>query len=129
MEKVTSLKQKLKFVRWKIGGVPNIRIKTESPEKAFFQAILARGDRRVGDILSTMMRSGSTWKQAFARQNLYADDYALRQRSATEPEPWEIIDHGIRRQYLWSEYSKALAGKTTPPCNTSRCKRCGVCGT
>ena len=127
MEKVARLKQKLKFLRKQIGGEPHIRIKTENPEKAFSQAVLARGDRRVGHALLYMLRNNCTWRQAFAAGNISPDDYTLRQRGATEPFPWEIIDHGIARTYLWSEYQKALVAKTTMPCDTSRCKRCGVC--
>jgi len=127
MEKIALLKQKLKFLRKKIGGEPNIRIKTENPEKAFFQAILSRGDRRVGHALLNMVLSKCTWRQAFAQENINPDDYTIRQRGATEPFPWEIIDHGIERNYLWSEYKKALKEKTTAPCDTSRCIRCGVC--
>jgi len=127
MEKVASLKQKLKFIRRKIAGEPNIRIKTENPEKAFFQAVLSRGDRRVGPVLLSMILNNCSWRQAFVMENLNPDAYALRQRDATEPFPWEIIDNGIERKYLWSEYQKALEEKTTVPCDTSRCKRCGVC--
>jgi len=127
MEKISSLKQKLKFLRKKIAGEPNIRIKTENPEKAFFQSILARGDRRVGSVLLSMVLNNCKWRQAFAMENINPDNYTLRQRDATEPFPWEVIDHGIERKYLWSEYQKALEEKTTVPCDTSRCKRCGVC--
>jgi len=127
MEKVAQLKLKLKFLRKKIAAEPNVRIKTESPEKAFFQAVLSRGDRRVGHALLSMVLTGCTWRQAFAKENINPDYYALRQRGATDQEPWDIIDHGIERKYLWSEYQKALKGKTTAPCDTSRCKRCGVC--
>jgi radical SAM superfamily enzyme YgiQ (UPF0313 family) len=127
MEKVALLKQKLKFLRKKIAAEPNIRIKTENPEKAFFQAVLARGDRRVGHALLAMVRNNCTWRQAFTENNISPDYYTLRQRDQAEPLPWEIIDHGIERKYLWSEYQLALQEKTTIPCDTSRCKRCGVC--
>ena len=127
MEKVALLKQKLKYLRKKFAREPNIRVKTENPEKAFFQAILSRGDRKVGHALLSMTLNNCTWRQAFAKENINPDDYTSRQRGATEPLPWEIIDHGIERKYLWSEYKKALEEKTTIPCDTSRCKRCGVC--
>jgi len=127
MEKVAQLKRKLKFIRQKIKGLPNIRLKTENPEKAFLQAILARGDRRVGYALLYMVHHNCTWRQAFKAGKINPDDYALRQRGASEPFPWEIIDHSIKRKYLWSEYKKALEAKTTLPCDTSSCKRCGVC--
>ncbi len=127
MEKVAHLKQKLKFLRKKIAGQPNVRIKTENPDKAFFQAVLSRGDRRVGHALLTMVRNNCTWRQACKAESINPDDYALRQRGATEPFPWEIIGHHITRKYLWHEYKKALKAKTTMTCDTSRCKRCGVC--
>ena len=127
MEEIKLLKLKLKFLRKKMAAEPNIRIKTESPEKAFIQAVLSRGDRRVGNALLTMVKNNCTWRQAFTLENIVPDYYALRQRDETEPFPWEIIDHGIERKYLWSEYKKALQGKITKPCDTSRCKRCGVC--
>jgi hypothetical protein len=74
-----------------------------------------------------MVLNNCTWRQAFKKESISPDDYTLRQRGATEPFPWEIIDHGIERKYLWNEYKKALEEKTTAPCDTSRCKRCGVC--
>lgn len=127
MEKATSLKQKLKFIRKAIGAQPNLRIKAENPERAFYQALLARGDRRIGHALLQMVLHDCTWRQACKNENLNPDDYTLRQRDQQEPFPWEIIDHGIKRQYLWAEYQKALQSKTTIPCDTSQCKRCGVC--
>jgi radical SAM superfamily enzyme YgiQ (UPF0313 family) len=127
VEPVSVWKQKLKFIRSKLAGEPNIKIKSENPEKAYFQAILARGDRRVGMALLTMVRNSCTWRQAFKMEKLNADDYALRERSGDELFPWEIIDHGIDRRYLWAEYHKAIEAKTTLPCDTSLCKRCGVC--
>ena len=127
MEEIASLKQKLKFLRKTIGAQANIRIKAESPERAFSQATLARGDRRVGLALLHMVLHNCTWRQAFKKEAINPADYATRQRDKNELFPWEIIDHGINRQYLWSEYQKALQGKTTIPCDTSQCKRCGVC--
>ncbi|MBW2471230.1 MAG: radical SAM protein [Deltaproteobacteria bacterium] len=127
MEEVRLLKQKLKFLRKKMAPEPNIRFKAENPESAFFQAVLSRGDRRVGHVLLTMVNNNCSWKQALKKENVTPGYYALRQRGETEPFPWEIIDHGIERKYLWSEYQKALQGRKTSPCDTSKCKRCGVC--
>ena len=121
------MKKKLKFLRKTIGAQANIRIKAESPERAFSQAALARGDRRVGLALLHMVLHNCTWRQAFKKENINPADYTTRQRDRNEPFPWEIIDHGINRNYLWSEYQRALQAKTTIPCDTSQCKRCGVC--
>jgi radical SAM superfamily enzyme YgiQ (UPF0313 family) len=127
MENVTILKQRLKFLRKRFSREPNIRIKMENPEKALFQAVLARGDRRVGIALLQTVRKAIPWRRALTEESITAEYYTARQREPDEPFPWEIIDHGIKRTYLWSEYRKALQAKTTPPCETSQCKRCGVC--
>ena len=127
MEGIKNLKQKYKFLRKRLSGEPNIRIKADNPDKALFQAVLARGDRRVGHALLHTVRGNSTWHQAFSRENIAAEYYTGRQRNKDESFPWEIIDHGIKREYLWSEYQKALQAASTVRCDTSRCKRCGVC--
>lgn len=127
MEKKASLKEKLKFLRSRLGSQPNVRLKTENPEKAFFQALLSRGDRRVGLALLTMLRHDCTWRQAMAQEHVNVESYVLRQRRADELFPWGIIDHGIKQRHLWAEYQKALDARTTPVCDTARCKRCGVC--
>jgi len=127
METMKNLKQKFKFLRKKFSNEPNLKIKAESPEKALFQAVLSRGDRRVGFALLHTVRNSLTWHEAFARENISPEYYTARQRELDEPFPWEIIDHGIKHEYLWSEYQKALQAETTVRCDTSRCKRCGVC--
>ena len=127
VDPVATWKQKLKFLRSKIAGEPNIKFNNEKPENAFFQAVLARGDRQVGKALLTMVQNRCTWKQAFKVEHINAEDYVLRKRTLEEVFPWEIIDHGIDRKYLWAEYKKALLGKKTVPCDTDKCKRCGVC--
>jgi hypothetical protein len=51
----------------------------------------------------------------------------LRERRADELFPWDFIDHGISKAYLWEEYHRALEGKETPPCQPEVCSKCGVC--
>jgi hypothetical protein len=41
--------------------------------------------------------------------------------------PWEIIDHGIDRKYLWEEYQRALEARPSPQCQPDICRRCGIC--
>jgi radical SAM superfamily enzyme YgiQ (UPF0313 family) len=127
MEEIAVLKKKLKFIRNMFGPEPNMRIKAESPDKAYLQAILARGDRKVGLALHRMIHRDLTWRKSFKEEKIHPADYTIRRRGRDEFFPWEIIDHGISRKYLWSEYQKALQAKTTIPCDTANCKRCGVC--
>jgi radical SAM superfamily enzyme YgiQ (UPF0313 family) len=121
------LKKRIKYLRQELAGTANIRIKAEKPEKSLLQAAIALGDRRLGMGLLALARSDRNWRQVFKKIDIKPEDYCLRTRSRDELLPWEIIDHGIDKNYLWAEYRKGLAGKSTIPCDTAICKKCGVC--
>ena len=120
------LKKKLAFIRKQLARQPNVRIAADSPVRALFQAMLARGDRRVGALLAAK-GIRRNWRQVCKAHDLRPEFYARRARTQYELFPWEILDHGIDRNYLWAEYRKGLKGKTTSACDTTRCKKCGVC--
>lgn len=108
-----------------------IEIKTESLKEAYVQGILARGDRRVGELLCRAYEENGTGAaKAFLRMikdaGLDADFYLYRERGEGEIFPWEMIDIGVRRGYLWEELEKARERKSTLMCFDG-CKRCGVC--
>ena len=124
---VAVLKEALRLIRRQLAGQPNLKIQADPPESAYFQAVLARGDRRVAAALLAMAATGRNWRQVFRDLDLDPAWYALRERGEAEIFPWEIIDLGIRREYLWSEYRKALAERVTEACDTAKCRRCGVC--
>ncbi|MBR5731518.1 MAG: B12-binding domain-containing radical SAM protein, partial [Firmicutes bacterium] len=59
-------------------------------------------------------------------ENGIGDDYyAVSGLDTDAPLPWEIIDCGVDRSYLLSEYDKAFAEQTTPDCRV-RCNACGI---
>jgi hypothetical protein len=121
------LKAKIKYLRGGLGSLPNLRLKFDNVDQALFQAVLARGDRRLGEVLLNMADSGISWKQALKRAGLAADLFATRQYGEHSPLAWSIIDHGIEAGYLWREYQRSFEEKATPPCDTGVCRICGVC--
>jgi len=124
---VKVLKQRIKYLRHLLAGIANIRIKAEKPEKSYFQAVLAAGDRRLAPALLALAQGDGNWQQVLKQHHIRPEDYCLRKRGREEAMPWEIIDHGLDRNFLWAEYQKALAGRTTSACDTAVCKKCGVC--
>ncbi len=126
MDSENSLKKKLRFLHAAIGRMPNTEIISESLRSAVLQAFLSRADRRVGRLLPALSAGGNL-KQLCKKAGLDLDIYVTRERHETEIHPWELIDQGIRRDYLWLEYQRALQGKFTPRC-AAGCSRCGVCG-
>jgi hypothetical protein len=105
----------------------NTRLVVDQPGNAFYQAVLARGDRKVGLALYAMLQGGQNWRQTMQGCGINPEDYAMRRRGQEELFPWEVIDHGIDRRYLWAEYQKALEEKSTIACDPLQCRRCGVC--
>ncbi len=123
---VGELKKRLKLVTKQFHGVKEVRVHTDLPKWAYIQALLARGDRRVGDLM--LLAHDSNWTKAFRQSPVNPDFFTLRERGRDELFPWDFIDHGLQRDYLWEEYRKALEEKESPRCLPEICKRCGVCG-
>jgi hypothetical protein len=90
---------------------------------------LARGDRRVGRLLLRAHNNQGNWPQTFKSSSLNPDFYVARPRAREERLPWDFIDHGMDKAFLWDEYQRAVQGKTTRPCpmDPENCRVCGVC--
>lgn len=129
-EAVQSLEAKLKFIRKSLARVGNVQVTADKPESAYFQAMLARGDRAVGRVLAgqAIGQSPRRWRKVYEAAGVSPWEYVERPRGQFEEFPWEIVDHGIKRTYLWAEYQRALKAKVTARCDTRTCRRCGVCG-
>ncbi len=124
---IVALKEKIKYLRKGLAAVPNLRMKVDRPERVLQQAVYARGDRRLGPVLIDIGVRGIPLRQALKKHGLSAWEYAVRPRSKTEIFCWDIIDHGFHKEYLWQEYLRSMKEMTTIPCDTAKCKRCGVC--
>lgn len=122
------LKSKIDFLRKGLRNEANIRMNHDKPENVLFQAVLARGDRRLAQVLASMAQGGIPWKQAMRRHDLKPELYAIHQHGKDDYFPWNIVDHRIEQGYLWHEYQKSFQARTTVPCDTSVCRKCGVCG-
>ena len=123
---VSALKKKQKILKKGMAGTANVQFQFDKPENVLFQAVLARGDRRLATVLEEIAR-GSGWKQAMKKHNLRPEQFALCGCDENTVFPWYVIDHRITAAYLWREYMRAFDGKLTTPCDISICRRCGVC--
>lgn len=127
---VMALKEKIKYLRKELAAIANLQMKVDRPERVLEQAVLARGDRRLAPVLLAMAASGPdgyNFKQLMKKNGLRSWEYAVRPREKDELFCWEIIEHGLKKKYLWNEYQKAFAEKSTAPCETAKCRSCGVC--
>ena len=114
-----------------------IRYNWHDSETSFIEAVLARGDRRVGRVLETVVQNGGRldawdecfsferWTRAFESCGLDPAFYAHRARAYGELLPWRVTSVGVDEAYLWSEREAAYKGEITPDCR-AQCTGCGA---
>jgi radical SAM family uncharacterized protein len=107
------------------------------------EGLLSRGDRRVGRIIEQVWRDGGRfdgWSEHFsfdrwmsAADTALADLpvdvawYTTRERGETEVLPWDHIDSGLDKEWLWADWQDALDETEVDDCRWTPCFDCGVC--
>jgi radical SAM superfamily enzyme YgiQ (UPF0313 family) len=129
MQGVRELKGRIKTIKAGLKKVANVRVNADVPRWAYIQALLARGDRRVSRLLCQTMKNGDNWPQTFKTAAVHPAFYVERVRQQNELLPWEVLDNGLDKDFLWREYQRALNAKSTPDCpaDPQHCRLCGVC--
>ena len=107
------------------------------PDTSYVEAILARGDRRLGRAIEEVWRRGGRldawseyfdfdrWIDSVRAVGLDPDFYARRDRLYEEVLPWSMISVGVRQSYLWRERNQAYKSVITPDCRR-QCMGCGA---
>jgi radical SAM family uncharacterized protein len=108
LEEVSVLKRNLKVIQNGIKGEKGMEMIHDVPKWAYIQALLSRGDRRVGKMLMTAYHCQGDWRQAFRETSVNPDFYVYRRRDLDEIFPWDFIDHGIPKEELKEEYVTAM---------------------
>jgi radical SAM superfamily enzyme YgiQ (UPF0313 family) len=104
-----SLSAKLDVIKRGVRAFPNIRVLHENPREAALQALLARGDRRVGDFLEAAARLDGDWRRALREWEGDPEFYTTRARSIDERLPWDHFDVGVKKAGLVREWERARA--------------------
>ena len=126
-EALRQLKKKITFLRKGLAGQTNVHFRCEAPDKVLFQAVLARGDRRLASVLLDMAQRVIPWNQAMKNNGLQPESFAVCGHGEDAVFPWYIIDHGIEHGFLWREYLKSFKAEATRSCEPGNCRMCGVC--
>jgi radical SAM superfamily enzyme YgiQ (UPF0313 family) len=125
MEEVKSLKKKFSRLRKALGKLPYLKMSFGSPNEAYLQTYLSRGDRSTHEFFKTFLNNGHDAKAALKKHS--TDRYVYRQYGKEDYLPWDIIDHGYRNNFLWEDYQRGLNAAHTPICDTAICHICGLC--
>lgn len=115
----------------------SIEYNYHEPDLSRLEAVMARGDRRLGAVIENAVKRGArldgwdeyfsynTWLAAFADCGIDPDFYTVRGFDDDETLPWDMIDVGVNKAFLRKEKEKAYNGVVTPDCRHG-CSGCGA---
>ncbi len=130
------MEKKQKYLASKITN-RKIKFMHHDARVSFVEAILAKGDRRMGKALELACREGfrfdawteyfdfDKWMSVFERSGIDVAFYANRRAKKEEVFPWDVIDCGVNKEFFLRENQKAYEGKTTKCCKEA-CSACGA---
>ncbi len=134
--KMEDVKEEIKALRGAIKS-RSISYNWHETPVSYLEAIFARGDRRVCDVLVKAFEKGAkfdgwseyfnndAWMEAFEECGVDGDFYAYRERSYDEILPWDFLDIGVSKEFLIRENEMAKKAELTPDCRMG-CTNCGV---
>ena len=115
----------------------SIKYNWHEADVSVLEGVLARGDRRVGQVIRRAYEKGcifdawseyfhyDKWLEAFDECQVSIDFYNTRERSAEEIFPWDFIDCGVTKEFLLREWKKAQNETVSPNCKM-QCQGCGA---
>ncbi len=123
----------------------NVGMRYHDGEPSLIEGLLSRGDRRVGGVIRRVWENGGRfdgWSEHFSysRWVSAAADvleplgvslawYTTRERGEDEVLPWDHLDSGLDKQWLWDDWQDSLTGFEQDDCRWTPCFDCGVCST
>jgi radical SAM family uncharacterized protein len=107
------------------------------------EGLLSRGDRRVGRVIREVWADGGRfdgWSEHFSYERWARTAqvalagtgvdlawYTTRERDFTEVLPWDHLDAGLDKDWLWEDWQDAVRGVEVEDCRWTPCFDCGVC--
>ena len=112
-------------------------------EPGIVEGLLSRGDRRVGAVIEAAWRDGARfdgWSEHFSyerwmrcaetalvQEPVDVAWYTTREREQNEVLPWDHLDSGLDKEWLWQDWQSALDDGEVEDCRWTPCFDCGVC--
>jgi len=136
---IEELNRKIFLLRDEVKKTKGLQMKWHEPAATFVEGMLTRGDRRLGPVIEQVWRNGGTfqeWSEHFdvTRWNEAMDDHGLsvefftyRHRDEDEVFPWDHLNAGLHKDFLWHDWRDALNEVGLEDCRWTPCYDCGAC--
>ncbi|WP_344133787.1 TIGR03960 family B12-binding radical SAM protein [Saccharopolyspora halophila] len=123
----------------------NIGMRYHDGKPSMIEGLLSRGDRRIGRVVEQVWRNGGRfdgWNEYFSYER-WVDSaaealepfgvdlawFTTRERVEGEILPWDHLDSGLEKEWLWTDWQDALEAREQDDCRWTPCFDCGVCPT
>lgn len=133
---IEDISRKLLYLKNAIGR-KKIKFKGHNEKMNFLEAVFARGDENLSNLIFAAWQSGcrldawsevfdfNKWQDAMDKTSIDGKMYSERDLALDSSLPWDNIDCGVSKAYLYKEYEKALLPEKTPDCRLL-CTACGL---
>jgi len=134
---ITVFEDKQRRLKDALRSVKGVKFNWHDARLSMLEGVFARGDRRLSAVLMNAYQSGcrfDSWKElfdfdkwcrAFEETGVDPAFYAARERAQDEILPWDVINTGVSKAFLWDEKLRAEEAATTPDCRLG-CTGCGL---
>lgn len=115
-----------------------VTLRWHDREMSYLEGALSRGDRRLFPVILAAAREGclddwtehfswERWSRAFREAGLDPAWYVERERPREEFFPWDHLSCGVKKDFLWKEYTRSREGAGSGDCRFEGCLSCGAC--
>lgn len=137
-DSLAGLQEKQRYLKNKIRD-RRIQYNYHEAPLSVLEAVFAKGGRELGAVLLEAWRRGcrfdswsehfryDIWLEAFRKFGLEPEEMARTAQGRDDPLPWDHIDSGVTKEYLWQERMRAYQAATTGDCREQGCLGCGIC--
>ncbi|MBX2860190.1 MAG: TIGR03936 family radical SAM-associated protein, partial [Vampirovibrio sp.] len=140
-DSMDTLAQKIQYLRDAFRGMKGVKLNFTDPQISKLEAVISKGGPELADALEGAYRKGAyldawddilnfdKWFAAMDELGMDPEEYTrCRFTNPDEPVPWDVVDMGLSKEWLKTEYERAREAMGTTPC-FEECSACGVCGT
>ena len=134
------IRRKLQLIKQRVARDRNLNLRYHDALPGVVEGLLARGDRRVSAAVQRAFELGArfdgwdehfdyeTWMRACAETGVDVEWYCRRERDEAEVLPWDHLDAGLEKDWLWKDFQDAVVDQSElDDCRWTPCYDCGVC--
>lgn len=138
MESREKLQQRISYLKSRLKKYSTVRFKDHPVLNSLLEAIISRGDRRLGAVIRAAWEKGARfdswsdtfdfrlWEKAFEEEGLDYQIY-LKKIFLGAKLPWDHINTGLKKKALIQELRRAYRAERTPSCSERECRFCLGC--